>query len=233
MSKKYLVIGASSGIGEELVNELLSEGNIVYTAQRNKPSIKNENLHFQEFDIQKSDAELKGLPEELDGLVYCPGTINLKPFNRLSVDDFKNDFEVNLIGAVKSIQGALKNLKKSKNASVILFSTVAVAQGMSFHASVASAKGAVEGLTKSLAAELSPNIRVNAIAPSVTDTPLASKILSSDERKDASAKRHPLQRYGESKDIAQLASFLLSDKGSWITGQIIGLDGGLSTVRNL
>jgi 3-oxoacyl-[acyl-carrier protein] reductase len=156
----------------------------------------------------------------------------LKPFQRLASADFQRDFEINLLGAVKVIQGCLKRLKKSPTgASVILFSTVAVKVGMPFHASVASAKGAVEGLMKSLAAEFAPRIRVNAIAPSLTDTPLAASLLSSDDRRKASADRHPLKRIGSPQEIAGLAQHLLSDEGSWITGQVFHVDGGMSSLR--
>lgn len=171
-------------------------------------------------------------PEVVDGLVYAPGSINLKPFNRLSVDDFKNDFEINVLGAVKMIQKLLPNLKKSESASVVLFSSVAAKLGMPFHASIAASKNAVEGLTKSLAAEFSAQkIRVNAIAPSLTDTNLASQLLATPEKREASAKRHPLQRVGTAEEIAEMAAFLVSDKSSWITGQVFGIDGGMGSVK--
>jgi NAD(P)-dependent dehydrogenase (short-subunit alcohol dehydrogenase family) len=222
--KNFLVIGASGGIGKEIASKLNHEGT-VYTAQRSSTGADRA----QVVDV-KSDFQLD-LPDELHGIVYCPGTINLKPVNRFKIDDFRDDFEINLVGAVKVIQQAIKPLKRAGNASIVLFSTVAVSQGMPFHASVASAKGAIEGLTRSLAAEFAPKIRVNAIAPSVTDTPLASGILSSDDRKEASAKRHPLQQFGTTEDVAELALYLITDKSKWMTGQIIGLDGGMSTVR--
>jgi NAD(P)-dependent dehydrogenase (short-subunit alcohol dehydrogenase family) len=167
----------------------------------------------------------------LDGLVYLPGSITLKPFNRLSAEDFLNDFQVNCLGAVAAIQSALPALKAAPSASIVLFSTIAVAQGLSFHASIAAAKGAVEGLARSLAAELAPKIRVNGIAPSLTDTPLAGTLLNTDAKKEASAKRHPLQLVGEPDDVAQMVSFLLSDASKFLTGQILRPDGGLSSVR--
>ena len=183
-------------------------------------------------DVTAETLDLETLPETLQGLVYCPGTIVLKPFQRLTIDDFKEDFNINLLGAVKVIQGCLKQLKKSPTgASIVLFSTVAVNTGMPFHASVASAKAAVEGLTRSLAAEFAPRIRVNAIAPSLTDTPLAQNLLSSEEKRKASADRHPLKRIGTPQEIACAAAHLLSDAGAWITGQVLPIDGGMSSLR--
>jgi NAD(P)-dependent dehydrogenase (short-subunit alcohol dehydrogenase family) len=166
-------------------------------------------------------------------LVYCPGTINLKPFRSLKREDILHDFEVNALGAWKVIKAAYKYLRKADSASIVLFSTVAVQTGMPFHSSVAMAKGAVEGLSRSLAAELAPRVRVNTIAPSLTDTPLASNLLSNEEKQEASKKRHPLNRYGTAEELAAAASFLISDDASWMTGQVIGLDGGMSGVRLL
>jgi 3-oxoacyl-[acyl-carrier protein] reductase len=173
------------------------------------------------------------LPAQLDGLVYLPGSITLKPFHRLTAEDFRADFQVNCLGAVAVLQAALPALKAAPHASVVLFSTIAVAQGLSFHASIAAAKGAVEGLTRSLAAELAPKIRVNAIAPSLTDTPLAGNLLNTPAKKEAAAKRHPLQQVGEPEDVAQLVAFLLSDASKFFTGQVLRPDGGLSSVRTV
>jgi NAD(P)-dependent dehydrogenase (short-subunit alcohol dehydrogenase family) len=167
----------------------------------------------------------------LDGLVYFPGTITLKPFHQVSDEDFLDDFRVNCLGAAAVIRQALPALKAAPSASIVLFSTVAVAQGMPFHASIASAKGAVEGLALSLAAELAPKIRVNVIAPSLTDTSLAGTLLNSEAKREAAAKRHPLQRVGDAADVAELAAFLLSDASAFITGQIFRPDGGLSSIR--
>jgi NAD(P)-dependent dehydrogenase (short-subunit alcohol dehydrogenase family) len=184
--------------------------------------------------VQPFDAAapaLENLPPVLDGLVYFPGSITLKPFHRVTAQDFINDFQTNCVGAAAAIQAALPSLKASPAASIVLFSTIAVAQGMAFHASIAAAKGAVEGLTRSLAAELAPKIRVNAIAPSLTDTTLANALLNSDAKREAAAKRHPLQQVGHPDDVAKLTAFLLSDDSAFITGQILRPDGGLSSVR--
>jgi len=182
------------------------------------------------FEATSSEACLE-IPEVLDGLVYCPGTINLKPFHQLTEEDFLADFQVNLLGATRVLQQALPSLKKSPTASVVLFSTVAVKCGMPFHSSIAAAKGAVEGLTRSLAAEWAPKIRVNAIAPSLTDTPLAAIFLGDDKRREAAAERHPLKNIGQPEHVAELVSYLLSDAARFTTGQIFRPDGGLSSVR--
>lgn len=228
----YLIIGGSSGIGLQLVNNLLSQGHTVYAASRQKKDLPAEAI-FIELDVLGDVSILKTeLPDELHGLAYCPGTINLKPFARLSEDDFLNDYKTNVIGAVKVIQQVINKLKAVSTSSIVLFSTVAADTGMGFHASVAAAKSAVQGLAVSLAAEFAANkIRVNVIAPSLTDTPLAANLLSSAERKEAADKRHPLGRIGTANEVAAAAEFLLSDKSTWITGQVLGIDGGMSTLR--
>jgi NAD(P)-dependent dehydrogenase (short-subunit alcohol dehydrogenase family) len=227
--KNILIVGASSGIGQEIAKLFLnSEDYNLILASRSKPEL-NGDFQYQELDV-KGEVELD-LPDELHGLVYAPGSINLKPFHRLKEDDFLDDFQLNTLGAVKVIQAALKSLKNSKNASIVLFSTVAVGTGLSFHASVSSAKGALEGLGRSLSAELAPNIRVNMIAPSLTDTPLAERLLSSDDKRQANADRHPLKKIGTAKDIANAAKYLLTDESGWMTGQTLTIDGGLSVIR--
>lgn len=229
MSRTILLIGGNSGIGFSTAKLLQTQGNHLIAAARNAAPLQELGIPVQPFDALNPTPLT--LPPILDGLVYFPGSITLKPFNRLTADDFLNDYRINCLGAVAAIQAALPALKAAPSASIVLFSTIAVAQGLAFHASIAAAKGAVEGVTLSLAAELAPKIRVNAIAPSLTDTPLAGMLLNSDAKKEASAKRHPLQLVGDPDDIAQMVAFLLSDASKFLTGQILRPDGGLSSVR--
>ncbi len=228
--KNYIIIGASSGIGEALATQLSAENNVFGTYH----SHEKQHHAIQYFPLNVLDENLNfdHLPEVIDGIVYCPGSIQLKPVNRFSEEDFIKDYRLQVVGAVKVIQGLLPRLKKSESASIVLFSTVAVSMGLNFHSLVASSKGAIEGLTKSLAAEFAPKIRVNAIAPSLTDTPLAATLLNTDEKREANAQRHPLKKIGTTEDIANLAIFLLTDKSAWITGQIIHIDGGMSTIKS-
>lgn len=223
----YVVFGGSKGIGAAVVDILLEQGKAVINIARSGNEKANKNI---EYDVLALSPSFE-LPESIDGLVYCPGSINLKPFARLSEEDFINDYKINVLGAIKAIQYALPALKKGASPSIVLFSTVAVQTGMGFHASVASAKGAIEGLTKSLAAEFAPTIRVNCIAPSLTNTSMAEKLLNTPEKLEASNKRHPLAKIGQPQDIAQMACFLLSEKTAWITGQIIHVDGGLGDLK--
>jgi NAD(P)-dependent dehydrogenase (short-subunit alcohol dehydrogenase family) len=230
--KNYLIIGGSSGIGESLVNQLLSKGFGVYaTYNKNKPTTNHDNVVYHHLDVTKEDLDLSFLPDQLDGVAYCPGSINLKPFHRIEPSNFVEDYELQVIGAIKILQKILPKLKKSISASVLFFSTVAVQTGFNFHTQVATSKGAIEGLTKSLAAEWAPKIRVNAIAPSITNTPLTAKLLNSDDKIASNAERHPLKKVGTPDDIANAATFLLSEQSSWITGQIINVDGGISSIK--
>jgi 3-oxoacyl-[acyl-carrier protein] reductase len=231
MPKHHLLIGGSSGIGLATARTLLATGHQVTTACRNAAPLAQLGVPVLPFDALAPELDPTGLPEVLDGLVYFPGSIQLKPFHRLTADDFLNDLRVNCLGAVAAIQAALPALKRSGSASIVLFSTVAAAQGMPFHASIAAAKGAVEGLAKSLAAEFAPGIRVNVIAPSLTDTPLAAPLLNTDAKREAAAKRHPLQRVGSAEEVAELVAFLLSDASKSMSGQILRPDGGLSSLR--
>jgi NAD(P)-dependent dehydrogenase (short-subunit alcohol dehydrogenase family) len=223
--KNIILVGGNSGIGKAVAAQLQEDGATIFSYSRTGEGTAA-------VDFSTDFEELPGLPEIIDGVVYCPGTINLKPFHRISIADFKQEMEVNFYGAIRLLQACLKGLKKSNCPSVVLYSTVAVQTGMGFHAGIASAKGAIEGLTRSLAAEWAPNkIRVNAIAPSLTETPLASALLSTPEKKEASDKRHPLGRVGKPEDIAEATVFLLSEKSSWMTGQILHLDGGMSHLK--
>jgi len=228
---KYIVIGGSQGIGQAIVSKLISEGHQVINLSRNPCHVQGvENIQYDA--LETNEVVLSAISGPVDGLVYCPGSINLKPFHRLTTGDFEKDFQVNVLGAVQAIQGFLPLLKAATTSSIVLFSTVAVQTGMGFHASIASSKGAIEGLTRSLAAELaSSKIRINAIAPSLTQTPLANALLNSDEKIEAAGKRHPLGRVGQAADLANMAVFLLHPENSWITGQILKVDGGMGDLR--
>ncbi|WP_458626017.1 SDR family NAD(P)-dependent oxidoreductase [Winogradskyella sp. PC D3.3] len=226
--KRLVIIGGSKGIGKAIVIALLSFYDEIINISRTAPEESHPNVTHYSCDILKDE-----LPEIdiADGLVYCPGSINLKPINRLTVDDFKNDFEINVIGAVRAIQKYLPALKSGKQPSIVLFSTVAAKLGMPFHASVAASKSAVEGLTKSLGAELAPTIRVNAIAPTVTNTDLASKLLRNERMIENMNERHPLKKYLEPQEVADMAVFLLSEKAASLSGQIVEMDCGIVSFK--
>jgi len=236
-NKNYLVIGGSRGIGSEIVKELYQKGaNVFITARSLSSELENLQGNTLELDIRNEDLSALHdfLPENLEGIAYCPGTITLKPFQSLRLADFQQDLEINFLGAVKILQLVLPKLKKSGQGSVVLFSTVATRTGMNYHASIAAAKAALEGLALSLAAEYAnARVRFNVISPSLTDTDLAGNLLSSPEKRKMAAERHPLKRYGQRGDIARLALFLLSDDSSWITGQIMHIDGGMSSLKPL
>ncbi len=230
--KTILVIGGSSGIGKQIVSDLLQKDYKVIAASRSIQSADlPEEVEKQQYDVT-SDEQLD-IPEQLDGLVYCPGTINLRPFNRIKISDLQSELEINYLGAVRTLLQCLNSLKKSEQGSVLLFSTVAVQTGMPFHSGISAAKGAVEGLVRSLAAEYAPHIRFNAIAPSLTDTPLAEGLLSNDKKREANTERHPLKRIGTAEDISRMATYLLGEESRWVTGQIFTLDGGMSALRLL
>ena len=228
----YLIIGGSSGIGSSLVAQLVGEGHQVFATYNTHPVVSSfPNLSYFPLNVLDETLDLSFLPEKLDGIAFCPGAIQLKPFARIQAADFVADYQLQVVGAIKVIQGALPALKNAEQASIVLFSTVAVQLGLNFHSLVSASKGAIEGLTKSLAAEFAPKIRVNAIAPSLTNTPLAAALLNSDQKMEANAERHPLKRVGKPEDVSAMAAFLLSPKTSWITGQILSVDGGMGALK--
>ena len=230
MKKNILIIGGSSGIGRALV-DLLTPAHNIYVASRSNESLANAEVTHISYDVMDDALDLSNLPEQLDGFVYCPGSINLRPFRGLKPQTFQDDFNLNVLGAVKSLQAVLPLLQKSPQASLVFYSTVAVSTGMPFHASVAAAKGALEGLTRSLAAEYAPKFRVNCIAPSLTDTPLADKFLNNEAKLEKAQKRHPLKQVGTAKNIAQMTAFLLGEESQWMTGQILHVDGGIGDLK--
>ena len=223
------MIGGSYGIGLPLVKILNKEFN-VHVACRTNDQLQSENVNFIKFDALNDEFDNSLIPDEIHGFVYLPGSINLRPFKGLSIEAFKQDLEINLISLIKVLKTVMPKLVAADNSSIVLMSTVAVQRGMPFHSSVSASKGAIEGLTKSLAAEYAPKIRVNAVAPSIVDTPLANRFLNNDLKIEKSAQKHPMKRVGNSADIAETINFLLSEKSSWMTGQIIGVDGGTSTL---
>ncbi len=229
MSRHALLVGGNSGIGLATARRLLASEWTVSAAARHPEPLNELGIATQPFDATSTTT--LDLPPTLDGLVYFPGTINLKPFHRLKSEDFRQDFEINCLAAAQVIQQALPALKKSGTASVVLFSTVAVGTGMPFHASIAAAKGALEGLGRSLAAELAPTIRVNLIAPSLTDTPLAESLVNSDAKREAAEGRHPLNRIGDPEEVAEAVRYLLAPESGFMTGEVLRLDGGLSSVK--
>ena len=230
-NRNILVVGGSSGIGLEVVKALHAQKENVWVWSRTTKELENiAGITHHAVDVL-GDEELPAdqLPDELTGLVYCPGSIKLKPFRSFDPKDFRDEFEINVVGAVRCLQAAERKLKKG-NGSVVLFSTVAVQRGLTFHSAISAAKGALEGLTRALAAEWAPKVRVNAIAPSLTDTPLAENLLASEDKRKASADRHPLKRVGQPEEIAAMTTFLLGPSAAFMTGQVIGMDGGMSRV---
>ncbi|MGB3592116.1 MAG: SDR family oxidoreductase [Nonlabens sp.] len=229
MSKKILLIGGSHGIGNAIVQQLHTDHEL-YVASRENENLPDAVTHIT-FDALTDELDTSKLPEALDGFVYCPGSINLKPFKMLKQRNFEDDMQINFFSLIKVTRTVLPLLSKTKGSSAVFYSTVAVGRGMPFHTSVAAAKGAIEGFAKALAAEYAPTVRINVIAPSLVDTPLAGRLLNSEDKKEKMGDLHPLKRVGTPDDIAALSTFLLSDQSSWITGQIIGVDGGKSTLN--
>lgn len=226
--KNILIIGGSSGIGGTLAQNLTSS-NKVFATYRNHP-IGYERIVSQPYTVGEP-FPTDWLPEELHGFVYCPGAIQLKPFQRIPAENFMSDFQFQVVGAIQCLQAVLPKLKAGSKASVVFLSTVAVQTGFPFHSLVSASKGAIEGLTRALAAELAPSIRVNAVAPSITDTGLASALLNSEDKIEQNARRHPLRRIGKTEDIAQALAFLLSDAADWVSGQVLAVDGGMQSLR--
>ena len=228
--KNILIIGGSSGISAAVAELCLAQGHRVYLASRTKNEALKGAIH-QTFDVLNDAIETLVLPEQIDGFVYAPGSINLRPFKMLKAVTFEKDFAINVMGLINTVQGILPKLMASPLASLVFYSTVAVGVGMPFHTSVAMAKGAVEGFARALAAEYAPQLRVNVVAPSLTQTPLAGRLLSSEEKIQNMGQRHPLKRVGTAEDIAQMTAFLLGEQSSWMTGQVLGVDGGLSKLN--
>lgn len=226
--KHYLIVGAGSGIGLSVAQLLSKDHHIIALSRQEKELSGLSQTTFHTCDISEEEPSFPVIEHPIDGIIYCPGTIHLKPFRTLKNEDYRNEWNINVMGAIKTIRNYLPQLQKGSYPNIVLFSTVAVQTGMSFHASIAASKGAIEGLTRSLAAEFAPTIRVNAIAPSLTHTPLAEKLLNTEAKVTASAERHPLKRIGSAKDIANAVVYLLN--AEWVTGQILHVDGGLSAV---
>lgn len=228
--KNILLIGGSHGIGLEIATSLCKENNVIVASRTNENLVHLGVKHIV-FDANTDVLDLNTLPETIDGFVYCPGSINLKPFKNLKLEHFQEDLNINFMHMVKIFQTILPKLHQSSQASVVLFSSIAATTGMPFHSSIAAAKAAVEGFGKAIAAEFAPKIRVNIIAPSITFTSLSEKFLNSDVKLERSAERHPMKKVGDPKDIASMAEFLLSNHSAWITGQVFHIDGGLSTLN--
>ena len=228
--RNYIIIGGSSGIGKKIIELLNSKDINIFATYNTNPQSNSNNISYNQYEVLNGELPLDELPEEIHGLVYCPGSINLKPFHRFKDSDFIEDFKLQVIGATKVIQQLLPRLKKAKGSSIVLFSTIAVQRGFNFHSQVAISKGAIEGLTRSLAAELAPLVRVNAIAPSLTDTELASRFLNTPDKLNAQTQRNPMKKVGLPEDIAETAAFLLGGKSAWVTGQILHVDGGYSSI---
>ena len=228
MEKNILLIGGSYGIGLEMAKKLCKE-NRVFVASRSNGELSNIDVTHIPFDVLSEDICEKSIPEKLDGFVYCPGSINLKPFKTMGLDTLQNDMQINFIALAKSVKSIINRM--NEGSSMVFFSTVAVGTGMPFHTSVSAAKGAIEGFARALAAEYAPKIRVNVIAPSLVHTPLSERLLNNDKKKGMMSERHPMKRVGNAGDIANMATFLLNSDNSWITGQVIGVDGGMSSLN--
>lgn len=228
--KNFIVIGGSSGIGEAIVSKLENENHNIIASYNTSNKENRSRVKYIKLEVTTDDLDENTLPNEIHGFVYCPGSINLKPFHRFKEEEFISDFRLQVLGATKYIKQLLPRMKAANSASIVLFSTVAVQTGFTFHSQVAISKGAIEGLTRALAAEFAPAIRVNAIAPALTNTKLSEKLLSTPEKIKYHADKNPSQRIGEPQDLAEAAYYLLSEKSSWVTGQIINVNGGFGNL---
>jgi len=226
--RNILIIGGTKGIGKAIVDLLVNENNVICMS-RNSTEFSHNNYSHITFDSTVDE-----FPdfEKVDTLIYCPGTINLKPISTLSIEDFRKDFEINVIGAVKAIKKYIPILKKGFNPSILLFSTVATKLGMPYHASVSASKSAIDGIVKTLGAELAPKIRINAIAPTITKTELASKILRNDKVIENMIERHPLKKILSPEEVSKMSEFLISENASSISGQIINMDAGIVSFKS-
>jgi len=219
--RNYLFLGASSALAQATKTKVESDGDSVFQISRN--------ASYSDVEILDYSSVMPSIDQRFDGIVYFPGSINLKPFRSLKLEDFQEDFNIHVLGAVNSLKAYHAQL--NEGASVVLISSVAASTGMPFHASVASVKAALEGLGRSLAAEWAPKIRVNVVAPSLTLTPMAEKLTNTPEKIEAGAQRHPLKRIGNPQDFASCIAFLLSEQSAWITGQVLPVDGGMGKLK--
>lgn len=232
--KNFVVVGGSHGIGLEMTRRLSKTDNVFVLSRSGESLSDLDRVKFVPFDAVADELDQSTLPDAIHGLAYCPGTLNLKSFRSLTAEQFREDFEVNVMGAVRVLQSLLPALKKGATespASVLLFSTVAVGLGMPMHSSIAVSKGAIEGLMRSLASELSPQIRVNCLAPALTDTKLTERFFGSEKKVAALSENYAMKRTGTAADVAAIGCFLLGEESTWITGQVYGVDGGMSTIR--
>ncbi|MDB4756590.1 SDR family oxidoreductase [Mariniblastus sp.] len=231
----YVIAGGTKGIGRDLADRLLQDGGRLVILSREPVADWHPDVTQHQVDFSDPNATIPPawIPASLRGVAYCPGSINLRSFRSLKPEDFRRDFEVNVIGAVKFLQACAAGLKlgsSQSTSSVVLFSSVAAQRGMGMHASIASSKSAIEGMTRSLAAEWSPGIRVNCVAPALIETTLSQRFLDRPERRQQMDESYPLKRIGQTGDVAELSRFLLTDRSGWMTGQVLGVDGGLSTI---